>query len=59
MSVRAAAEPAPTHQTPTIGRTHCQAWRMGAAALDVAGARPAEIGGQITRSVYGSLGEKQ
>ena len=32
---------------------------MGAAAPDVAGAHSAEIGGQIARSVYGSLRGQQ
>lgn len=43
-----------------------QAWPAGGAVPDVpaaairlnAGARPAEIGGQIARSVYGGIGRK-
>jgi len=68
MSVRAAVKPVPEHQAPTMGRI-ARAWPVGGAALDVAGApapiqlragaRFAEIGGQISCSVYGSLGGKQ
>ena len=63
MSVCAAVKTVPEHQAPTMGciaeASIAQTWPMGAVAPDVAGRAPAEIGGQIARSVYGSLRGQQ